>query len=222
MRTVRSAISETKKGINKVNADARITNKEVYTKLLKHAEWLISRDSDAFRLGRKQVIYQDYKCAEVIDVPKIDPCCSITSKTVIKRTRDKIPEVFEDTNGPIIKGVFSVDGSQTIKFSTLSDYRAKKNNPYGPKTNYYFYKDGYLYGDLPRVINVPALYKEDITSLNQCESCGDVKDCTPFLDRKWVVPEYLQAQVIDFVIKDFIPQLQIPNQERIDKNENRG
>jgi hypothetical protein len=219
----RAAISNVRTDLKKYDADAHITNKQIYTILNKHSKWLLKRESDTFRLARINRIYQEYKCAEVIDVPKIDPCCGIVTKCTIKRTKSKIPDLYEDILGVLIKRVTSIDGSTEISPSTVEDYVKRKNNPWskGKDSKFFFYKDGYLYGDLPKKINIVGLYERNIDKFNTCSECPEVKECKRFLDEEWYVPDYLEAQIIDFTVKELSLQLQIPAQEKIDKNENK-
>jgi len=221
--TRREAISNVKTDLKLVNADARKTNKEINTLLDKHAEWLIDRESNSFKLSRRNINYQSYECADVIKVPTIDPCCNVTTKCTIYRTKNKIPALYEDSNGIIHKEVTSVDRSTEIKASTLADYKIKKESPWGKKTDkFYFYSNGYLYGDLPKKIRIVGLFKDDLVLNNDCKPCKDCeKKCINYLDSVWQVPGYLQAQVIDFVVKEIAPSINIPTQEKIDKNENR-
>jgi hypothetical protein len=220
--TIREAISGVKSGVNKVNADAHVSNKRAWNLLLKHSEWLVDRDSNQMRLGRKEDIFLNYKGAEIENIPTIDQCYEIVSGNYIKRTREKIPPVFEDRNGLIIKGVYSLDDSTSIERTTFEEYRGKKKNPWGRKTDkFYFYKDGYIYGDLPKRINVVALFKEDPELYNNCINCGDNEKCLSFLDSLWTTPKSIGAQVIDFVVKEIAGSLAVPNQEAINKNETR-
>jgi hypothetical protein len=220
--TYRSAISNVKSDLNKINADNKKTNKEIATLLEKHGEWLVDREANGFKLSRRVTNYQSY-IANVIEVPKIDPCSGITTKCTIFRTKDKIPDTYEDSNGIINKEITSVDGSIEIKGATLADYKIKKNSPWGQKSDrFWFYSNGYIYGDLPKAILITNLFKHDLEYLKNCSPCKDCeKKCIRYLDSVWQIPGYLQAQVIDFVVKELAPGLNIPTQEKIDKNENR-
>lgn len=222
MMIIRAAISNVRTDLKKYDADTHLTNKQIYTILNKHAIWLVKRDSDAFRILRMNFLYQDYKCAEVIDVPTIDECCGITTKCTVKRTKNPIPKLYEDSLGALIKSVTSIDGSTELTLSTEEDYPKRKNNPWskGKGSKYFFYKNGYLYGDLPKKINVKGLFPEFIGNLN-CEDCPKPVECKRFMDQEWYVPGYLEAQIIDFTVKELAPQVSIPTQEKIDKNENK-
>jgi len=211
--TKREAISNVKTILKKINADNRVTNKQIDTILNKHANWLMERESETFKLGRRSKINQSYKCATVIDVPKVDPCCGITTKCVIKRTKEKIPDLFEDSLGVMIKSVSSIDNSTELNSSTISSYPSKKESPWIPKTEkFYFYQGGYIYGDLPKQINILAVFKEEVIDCNKCKR---------YLDKEWMISEKLQAQAIEFAIKEMSISIQIVNQEKIDKNENK-
>jgi len=220
--TIREALSNVRTVLKKINADTILFNKEIAIILNKHSEWLVNQTSESYKLGGRNVIFQTYNCAEVIDAPAVDECCNIVTNCTIRRTKDKIPTAYEDSYGVIIKDITSVDGSTVLKYATLSDYKSKKTNPWGKKKDkFWFYNNGYIYGDLPLKVRIVGLFKDDISKQNQCESCGTPEeDCVAYLDTEWTVPALIQARVIDFTIKELAPSLQIPNQEFIDKNEN--
>lgn len=217
--TVREAISDVRTGLKKIGADIKLFNKEIFIKLAKHIDWLVERDSNSFKLARKNSIFQPYSCIEVIKVPKIDPCCNIVNNCTIMRSKHRIPEIYEDVAGIIVKSLTSVDESTDIQYTSKSGFKSKKNNPWAPKDEkYWFYEDGYVYGDLPKKIKIVALFKEDISDLRDCDNTP--KTCKAYLDKELIAPNTLLAQAIDYTIKDLIPSTQIPTQEKVDKNEN--
>jgi hypothetical protein len=212
MLTNREAISRLKRMLREINADSRLTDRTVYSLLENHAKWLIYRESEKLRLLKKDDVYQSYKCVEVIEAPIIDPCCGIRSDCTIYRTKNKIPPIYEDSFGVIIKSVTTIDNGVSLTPIKASEWERKNKNPWlseDNKNKFYFYFDGYLYfpkGSWKKV-NIFALYKKDISDLNLCENdntpCNDeTKKCKRFLDKQFIIPDYLEAQMFDSAIKD--------------------
>lgn len=206
--TNREAISQLKKLFREINADSKLTNKFSYSVLMKHAKWLIYRDSERLRLIRKHKIYQKAKCIEVIEAPSIDPCCGVTGCTIY-RTKNKLPEMYEDSAGVIIHNITSIDGWTDIILTTAASVKRKLNNAWISKgvkgTIYAFYSDGYLYFPKQnlRKIDIEALYTKKIDENKECEPCKDCTDnCKRFLDNDFIIPDYLEAQMMDAAIKD--------------------
>jgi hypothetical protein len=219
---VSEAISQVKNDLKLVHADKRVTNKFIYSLLTKHAAWLIKRESDQLRLIKSDNIWQTLHCIEIIDVPTTDPCCKFKSKCSILRTKDKLPETFEDSWGILVKHVASIDNSQDLHPIKMSEWTRKLDNPNFKydKTKYYFYKDGYLY--FPNItwklVTITGYFKDDITKYNLCDETSQTLNCS-ILDTEWRVPLHLQSMIIDSVLKELTATyLQIPSQEtKIDK-----
>ena len=204
------AISMIRNDFKLVHADSRITNKYIYSLIQKHASWIIRQDSEKNKLIKLDSIWQTLKCMELIDVPTTDGCCKFTSKCKILRTADKIPSMYEDSFGSLIRSVNSVDISQELQPIKYSEWTRKINNPdmkYN-KTLYYFYKDGYLY--FPnmtwKTVTVTGYFKEDVSKHNACgfmskEEAKSI-NCMSILDSEWKIPPHMESRVVDFVLKE--------------------
>lgn len=209
--TVRESIHRVKRMLREINADSRLSNKMVYSLLLNHAKWLIYRESEKLRLLKKDKVYQKLKCVEVIEAPLIDPCCGLKSKCTVYRTKDKLPDLFEDSAGVIIKDVVTIDGLTSLTPIKASEWERKIENPWlskNKKNQFYFYSDGYLYfpnGSWKKV-EIIAMFKKDTSEYNICDektTCDDEsKGCVRFLDTEFILPDYLEAQMYDAVLKD--------------------
>ena len=229
--TNREAISTVKRLFRQINADSLMSNKFVYSLLKKHSKWLIYRDSDKLRLLRKHKIYQKVKCLKVIEAPAIDPCCGVRGiDCVIYRTETKLPELYEDSEGVIIHNITSIDGSTDITLTTPSSIRRMLNNPWKGKSRnkyiYTFYSDGYLYFPLNhlKMIEVEGLFTKKINPKENCDPCKDCDKapCKKFLDETFIIPDYLEAQMMDAVIKDLANTYErYPERsQEINKNDN--
>jgi len=208
MLTNRKAISRTKRLLREVNADSRLSNRAVYSLLESHAKFLIYRESEKLRLMKKDSIFQPYKCVEIIEAPLIDPCCGIKNLCTIYRTKDKIPDLYEDSLGVIIQNVTAIDDQTSLLSIKPTEWERKQNNPWipkGQKNRFYFYSDGYLYfpNGSWKSVNLRGLFTKDISNTQQCDDCAP-KKCVRFLDQQFIIPEYLESQMFDFVKRDLM------------------
>ena len=223
MSTKREIIETFRDMVKERNADTIYTNKFLYEVLSKHAKWLIKREVSAGRIMTNNSFFQTLPCIEVIEVPSIDSCCPIKVNCKVYRTKNKLPEMWIDTSGPIIKNVTSVDGSTDFFFTTAMAYSSISNDPYQSliQDEYYsFFTDGYIW--IPEVnphrINIYAFFKDDISSKSEC---SEVKTCTRYLDTEFVIPGWLEAEMYAKALEQLFPSLQKVSDEQIDKNPNR-
>lgn len=189
----------------------------------------MSRDADAFRLTRRDSIYQTLKCVEVEEAPAIDPCCGLRSKCTVFRTKNKLPDLLEDSMGPRISMVAPIDNMFKSKGSdkqllviSAKDWLKKLDNPWSKfnMDGYVIYNDGYLY--FPnrnwKLVLVEGIFLEDISSYN---SCSEDNSCKRFLDNKVFAPERQVAEAIGKSIEELAGVYKrMPEQVTIDKNDN--
>ena len=115
--TKRNAIEIFRDELRERNADSNYTNQFLYNVLLNHAKWLIKREVSGGRIYVNNSFFQTLSCQEVIEVSSVDDCCPIKTNCKVYRTKDKLPEMWIDNEGPIIKGVSSVDGTTDFFFT---------------------------------------------------------------------------------------------------------
>lgn len=230
--TVRKAISDIRKGLRENDADSRMSNKFTYAKIKKHAADIIRQRSDAFRILKQQSFYQTINCMKVDEAPTIDPCCGIRTNCTVFRTVHKLPEMYEDSLGSIIKNVWSIDGvfGTELQPITPDAWDRKRKNPWlrnGALTDiYYFYSDGYLYFPMSnwRKIKIRAYFQEDIAELNLCDECGNepLQECRPYMDNRLYLPPDLWKFVSERVLEELAKTYkQIQPDVLIDKDEAR-
>ena len=207
--TKREGISQVKGLFRQVNTDARLTNKLVWSLIEKHSLWIIKRDSEQLKLIKKGNLFQTRKCLKVIPVSATDDCCGINlPNCIIYRTEVQLPKMYEDLAGPIIKRVVSLDGSTTVKIYSPAAYQSLKKNPFASNkeirgwlgNRYIYFPDKHI-----KALNVEAMFMDKVNNDKNCSPCADCDEngnCEKFLDTAWVIPDYLEAQVIDSVIKE--------------------
>lgn len=219
---VKDAISLVRTGVKEVNADSILPNKYIYNELLIVSRLLIQRDSDRLVLMQNQDLFQKLKCVEMEEAPAIDPCCGLKSHCTVWRTKNKLPEMYTDTTGVIIKNMATIDGSKNFKIITptkLLSIKKDTNSKYD-NTLYAFYSEGRLYTTNSRykMIEVEAMFEEDITKLNNCDS--DIKSCTRKIDSEWRVPKKLQEPIIKEVVNKILTSYKrIPQDTDINKTD---
>lgn len=225
VQTKGELISQIRNQLRIANADSNLTNKFIWSVIRKHVQWLIKRENTKFGLISQDAIFQTYKCADVVDAPAIDECCGIRTKCKVFRTKDKVPELFEDSYGVILKSVYTIDGSQDFSQITVQEYMRKLENPHSiyDKSLYFFYNSGYLYFPKSsiRKVMIKGYFVDEITN-SQCEPCGtDENPCKSFLDTPVRIPPYVVAELMHNVLMELVNvTIKLPSDESIDKNEN--
>lgn len=219
-------ISQVKNQLKLLNVDSRVNSRFIWSLIDKQLRWLIKRENTKFNLMEMQDIFQTYKCIEVEEAPAIDECCGIKSKCTVFRTKCKLPDIYEDNSGVIIKSIYTIDGSMDFSPIQIPEYMRKLENPTTRKYDkgrYYFYNSGYIYfpGTRVKKVMVKAYFIDEI--FNDCEvSCAEDERCKSVSDQKIRVPNYILSELMDFVIKEIAGiTLKIQSDEAINKNENR-
>lgn len=226
MPNIREDISQIKDLFKEINADSRLTNKQVFSLLEKHTAMFIYRESNKLNILNNSTLFQEIKCIPVIQAPAFE-CADIDLNCTIYRTKYKLPSIFEDGAGPIIASVSSIDDWTQIDLIPLSEFKRRINNPWASKNKskkiLAYYKDGYIYFPDKKLdlINVRGFFKEKIETEEYCNPCKDCKKpCKKFLDNPSLIPTHLRAAVIQAVIQDLAnTYAKIPSQvEEINKN----
>lgn len=216
-------ISQIKNELRLINADNSLTNKFIWSIITKHLNWLIKRESSKLKIMKQDTIFQTSKCVEIEAVPTVDECCAkICTKCKIYRTKEKLPELYEDGDGVIIKSVYTIDGSIDFSPIKLEEYSRKLENPHSKydQSKYYFYNNGYLYFPKSSIIrvNVKGYFTNEI--VNTCDP--EDKPCQSLLDTPTRIPKYFLGELMQAVLQELTGiTLKIQPDEDINKNENR-
>jgi hypothetical protein len=208
--TISESVSRVRNSLKAVKEDAFLTDRFIYSIILKYAKLFIKRQDNENKIMKFQSLFEPLPCVELIEVDKIEAGCSgIKSGTKIMRTKDKLPTLLEGAYGPLFRTISSMDGSQEVIRtypSTYVDMTNSTNFKYN-KSKYYWYLDGYLY--FPNItweaVRVEGLF-EDSTAAFKPD--GDV--CKLRQDDPTHFPEFLFAEIEQMVLKEFTMMLQIP------------
>jgi hypothetical protein len=211
--TVRDSISRVRNVLKAVKEDPFLTDRFIYSQIMKYAKTLIKRDDQMNSIYKYTSLFKEIPCVELIDVDRVEACCTgIRTGCTFKRTKDKLPTLSDWDSGPVIKAVTSLDYSkeavqtQPTIFTDLTKGSGFKYN----KNKYYWYLDGHIY--LPNVeweaIRIQAIFDDDISSSLCNVDCEDA--CISEQDREFAIPEHLFSEVEQMVLQQILTAGQIP------------
>jgi len=209
MNTIAEAISRVRNNIKAVDADSFITDRLIYSSILKYAKLYIKRQDNQTTRGKFNSLFTRLGCVELIEVDKIEACCDIRSGAIIKRTKEKLPGIMEGASGPLLRSVMSIDTSVEAFRTSPQLYTAmqKTSGFKYNKNKYYWILDGYIY--LPDVewesIAVDGIF-EDSLDLFKCDN-----KCKAVQDQVFAIPPELFAEIESQVVNDFMKSMQINN-----------
>jgi hypothetical protein len=207
--TIGDIVSRIRIQLKGVKQDAFITDRMIYTFVLKNAKFLMKREDSKNKLMAFSSVIQTMDFVELIEVDKVEACCTgVRSDCKIKRSKDKLPIFLEGYYGPLIRTIASLDGSeelQPILPSTYSNISNSKNFRFN-RTKYYWFIDDYLY--FPNLewdaVRIEGIFEDDISAWT-CEE----DNCVTRQDQTFNVPDYLLIELESQVIKDFGVMYQI-------------
>jgi len=212
MTTIGESISRVRNLVKAAKQDAFMTDRFIYSLIVKYAKLLIKRQ-DALNVRLKFAsLFRTLPCVELIETDRVEACCgSLPDTCKVMRTKEKIPVPFEGAYGAFIRTVSSIDGSvevyrtQPAQFTSMTKTTAFKYN----KQKYYWYMNGYLY--LPNIewesVLLEGIFEEDI-AIFTCASNGI---CKIRQDEVLGIPDDLFAEVEQNVMAQLMGTVQVPN-----------
>ena len=207
MTTIGESISRVRNTLKAVKEDPFLTDRVIYSSLIKYGQTLLKREDNQFRLMKISSIFQVLPYIELIDVDKVEAgCLGVFSGCYFKRTKEKLPAILDGAMGPIIRTTSSIDGTiemfrtdpgtwVSMTRTTTWRYNTKK---------YFWFLNGYLY--CPNTdwdaIRMEAIF-EGVT-----DPCTE--DCDIAQNKQLSLPAYLFSEVEQFVIKELTMTMSIP------------
>lgn len=208
--TIGDVLSRIRSQVKGVRQDALLTDRVIYSFVNKHAKWLMKREDSKNKLMAYSGVMQTLDLVELIEVDKVEACCTgLSSDCTIKRTEKKMPIFMQGYWGPLIRTVASLDGSEELQPTTPSQYMAmskSKNFKYN-KTKYFWYLDDYLY--FPNLewdaVRIEGIFEDDISGFT-CEQ----DSCMVRSDQSFNVPDYLLGEIEAKTFQDLAGMMQVP------------
>jgi hypothetical protein len=211
MTTIGDVLSRLRGSIKAVRQDAALTDRFLYSLVMKSAKLLMRRQDSANKIMKFNSVFKPLDYVELIEVNAVQAQCHcISGNCYFKRTKDKVPATMEGYYGPLIRAVTSLDGSEIVSatfpstFERSTRLKAFRYN----KSKYYWYLDGYLYfpnleWDAVRIELVPD---GDISGFN----CED-DDCVRRQDQQFFIPDFLFQEIEAQVKQDLGLMVQVPS-----------
>lgn len=215
--TIGNIISRVRTQVKGIRQDALLTDRVIYSFIIKHSKLLMKREDSKNRILGFTGVVQTMDYVELIEVDKVDACCTgLKSDCKIMRTKDKMPVFMQGYFGPLIRAVTSIDGSEELQPTNPNSYLAmtgSKNFRFN-KTKYFWYLNDYLY--FPNLewdaVRIEGIFEDDISRF----TCAD-DDCKVRSDDSFNVPDYLHAELEAQVFKDLAGMAQMPTDMPNDK-----
>ena len=208
MTTIGETISRVRNTLKAVKEDAFLTDRIIYSSLLKYAQTLIKREDNQFRLMKISSLFRVLPYIELIDVDKVEAgCVGVYSGCYFKRSKERIPGILNGMAGPIIRTTSSIDGTiEMFRTDPGTWVSMTRTTTWKYNRNFYFwYLDGYIY--CPNVdweaIRMEAIFEGTL------ETCN-TKECETRQNEPFSLPEYLFSEVEQFVIKELTMTISIP------------
>jgi hypothetical protein len=220
MTTIAEAISRVRNTLKAVKDDAFLTDRTIYFSILKYGKTLLKREDNQNRLMKMSSLFTTLSYVELIEVDKIEASCAgIKSGCVIKRSKEKIPQMFDGMFGPLFRTVSSIDG-ETELFRTEPGTYVSMTKTSSFKFNnriYFWYLNGYLY--FPNMqwdaVKVEGIFEGNLGDF----ICDPKENCRLKQDHQLPFPEYIFSEVEQFVLKELTMTASIPS-DGADNNQN--
>jgi hypothetical protein len=211
-------ISRVRREIKAVRQDAFLSDRFLYSLLVKHGNWLMKREDGANKLLRFDSIVQSLPYVGLVEVDAVEACCrGIESGCVIKRTRDPLPELFDGYAGPLFRAVTSLDGTQEVVLTDPITYvhiRRQSSRRYN-KSIYGWFLNGYLF--FPNLewdaVRIEGVFSGDVNGYG----CDDCSTCVLRQEQVFNVPGYLHGELESQVMNDLKVLLSVPGDDVQDK-----
>jgi len=218
MTTIGEVVSRVRQSIKAEVQDAFMTDRYIYSLILKNAQLFMRRQDHANKLMKFNSVWQSLPYLELIEVDKVEAHCSgIQSGCTIKRTKDKLPTFMEGYWGPLIRTVSSIDTSIEVQPTSPGTYTSmtKTTSFRYNKNKYYWFLNGYLY--LPNVewdaIKLEGVFEGDISGF----TCDVDDDCIPRYKQQIFIPEFLFAEIETQVLNQLLNTMKVPSEDSDNK-----
>ncbi len=208
--TIGDVVSRIRNTMKANRQDSFVTDRMIYSVVIKHAKWLMKREDGKNKLMGFSSVMQTMDFVELIEVDKVEACCTgIKSNCTIKRTKDKLPVFMQGYYGPLIRTISSIDGSEEMQPIIPSSYLPIINSTSARfnKTKYFWVLNDYIY--FPNLewdaVRIEGIFEDDISTWT-CEE----DSCKLRQDDGFNVPDYLLGEIEAQVLQDFGSLYQIP------------
>lgn len=217
--TIGEAISRLRILIKSVKQDASLSDRFIYSMIMKHAKLLMRRQDNLNRIMKFNSIFKPLSFVELIEVDKVEAQCrGIKSGCTFMRTKEKLPSLIEGYWGVLIRSITSLDHSVQVHYTyptTFEQMTSQKYFKYNKK-KYFWYLDGHLY--FPNIawdaVRLEGVFENenDVSKYN----CEEVDPCQTIQQKAIPVPEFLFSEIEQMALKELTLMLQVPQDTKHD------
>lgn len=217
MTTIGEVISRIRGQVKAEAQDAFVTDRYIYSLIIKYAQLFMRRQDSANKLMKFNSVWKTLPFVELVETDKVEAqCTGITSGCTIKKTKERLPRMIQGYWGPLIRTVSSIDGSIELQptqpgiYASMTKTSSFKYN----KRKYFWYLDGYMYfPDLDwDAIKLEAVFDDDISTW-----LCDADICVPRYNQELNIPEALLAEIENQVLSVFAASTQFPTDDSDNK-----
>ena len=201
MTTIGEAVSRLRGALKASSQDAFVTDRFIYSLILKYAQMLMRRQDHTNKLMKFSAIWQTLPYVELKEVDKVEAgCTGIESGSTIRRSTVKLPTFMQGYWGPLVRTLSSLDGATEIQPTSPGSYvsMTKTTSFKYNTTKYYWFLDGYLY--FPNIewdaIKLEGVFEGDVSKW----TCDEEDDCVPRYLQNFYIPEFLFAEIENQVL----------------------
>lgn len=193
-----------------LSTDNSLNDRSILSEVRMASLLLIKRETNLRKLWSTDTLFSTIPCLEMKEVP-ISECCEYVDDCTIARSVFPLPRMSEGNYQYVIQGVYSVNAmggkASKLKEITINRYLNLLKLPIIKKEVYFWINNNYLYITNPNLksIRMSAFFEEDIPNEIlypecDCNTSYTLEEyCKNPLDKEFVLPGYLEKQVIDLV-----------------------
>lgn len=221
MTSIGEAISRVRNLAKGTSQDAFLTDRFIYSLLVKYAKMYIKRQDPLNVRLKFASLFRRLTDVPLKEVNLVEAnCASVSSKCTMMRTVDKIPVPYEGAYGAFIRTVSSIDGGTEVYRTQPAAYTSMTQTS-GFKYNnkkYYWYLNGYLY--FPNLewpaIAVEGIWEDDVSLF----TCEENSICKIRQDEPFNIPDDLFAEIEKQVLTDLGFTMQVPSDPAVSDKQN--
>lgn len=219
--TIGDAISRVRNSLKTVKEDPFMTDRFIYSLIMKYARTLMHRDKRIMNLFKDPGMFKDIPCIDLIEVDKVEACCgAIRTSCTFRRSKYKLPKITVINGTYTIRVVTTLDFSQKVYptqpalYANMTQSTSFKYN----KNKYYWISNDYLY--IPDVeweaVRMEAMFEGDISNM-LCTTEDNA--CTPRQLDNLIIPDYLFSEIENMIRQELAVTIQLPS-DGADDNQN--
>lgn len=188
--TIGEVISRIKSSNKYLFDDNLISDRFVYSIAKSTASLLVKQEINKRKLLNSDNVFTAIECLNLKETDLTE--CGINSCNKVRRSNDKLPKLEEGLYNYTIQGVYNIDNSEEIYFTTTREYINLSKLRFKPNKIYYTIKNGYIYvldNDIEN-INI-YIYSPDDSFLQG--------DCDYIYDAEFKFPTYLEDNLFSII-----------------------